>query len=42
MAINTNDMTVERKYLDTYRFMIRVTSLHRNNYLEVETGGALK
>ena len=23
MAINTNDMTVERKYLDTYRFMIK-------------------
>jgi hypothetical protein len=23
MAINTNDLTVERKYLDTYRFMIR-------------------
>ncbi|MCW3073397.1 MAG: hypothetical protein JWP69_466 [Flaviaesturariibacter sp.] len=23
MAINTNDMTLERKYLDTYRFMIR-------------------
>jgi len=23
MAINTNDLTVERKYLDTYRFMIK-------------------
>jgi hypothetical protein len=23
MAINTKDMTVERKYLDTYRFMIK-------------------
>jgi hypothetical protein len=23
MAINTNDLTIERKYLDTYRFMIR-------------------
>ncbi len=23
MAINTNDLTVERRYLDTYRFMIR-------------------
>lgn len=23
MAININDLTVERKYLDTYRFMIK-------------------
>ena len=23
MAININDFTVERKYLDTYRFMIK-------------------
>jgi len=23
MAININDLTIERKYLDTYRFMIR-------------------
>lgn len=23
MAINTNDLTIERKYLDTYRFMIK-------------------
>ena len=23
MAINVNDMTVELKYLDTYRFMIK-------------------
>lgn len=30
MAINTNDLTLERKYLDTYRFMIKEYELVKN------------
>ena len=44
MAINTNDFTVERKYLQTYRMMIREYELVKQKSLSllVEMVAAVK